>query len=273
MTVEQIAVIIAILSIIGLGTVVKWIVKLIKYIFRKIKNSIPQKQGKIINFPHVSEESQYYKSIYFMVTRNTYKEVVNDIGKYGEYLTYKYLKDFSNSGGRFLFNLYIPKGEGGTTEIDMLMIHEYGLFVIESKNYSGWIFGKEEDKYWTQTLGYKKGETHKEHFYNPIKQNQTHIENLKKLLSINYPIYSIITFSERCTLKDVTTSNTKETCVIKREQICRTVSSIMLNTSPALNPEEIEHIYQKQYPYTQVSDEVKKQHIEAIQNYKSNNTQ
>ena len=40
-------------------------------------------------------------------------------------------------------NCYIPVGQKGTTEIDMIFLHESGLYVIESKNYSGWIFGNE----------------------------------------------------------------------------------------------------------------------------------
>ena len=52
------------------------------------------------------------------------------------------------------------------------MIHEKGIFVIESKNYSGWIFGNERDKKWTQVLA--NGD--KNYFFNPILQNKIHIK-------------------------------------------------------------------------------------------------
>ena len=55
--------------------------------------------------------------------------------------------------------------KGKTTEIDLLMIHEKGIFVFESKNYSGWIFGSEDQLKWTQC--FKSGQ--REHFYNPYK--------------------------------------------------------------------------------------------------------
>ncbi len=54
---------------------------------------------------------------------------------------------------------------GGTTEIDLLLIHPKGLFVFESKNYSGWIFGNEVYQNWTQTLPKgRRGDVHKERF-------------------------------------------------------------------------------------------------------------
>ena len=60
-----------------------------------------------------------------------------DLGRFGKYMTtYRNLRRYEKEGTRFLFNLYIPKGENGTTEIDMLMLSTKGLFVFESKNYS-----------------------------------------------------------------------------------------------------------------------------------------
>ena len=67
------------------------------------------------------------------------------LGEIGEYLIWKELKSFERKGGRFLFNLYIPKANDETTEIDVVLIHPKGFFVIESKNYNGWIFGNERN--------------------------------------------------------------------------------------------------------------------------------
>ena len=77
------------------------------------------------------------------------------LGKYAlakEYLTYRYLRKFEKAGAKFLFNVYIPKENEETTEIDVLMISCKGLFVFESKNYGGWIFGSDNQKYWYQTF-------------------------------------------------------------------------------------------------------------------------
>ena len=84
------------------------------------------------------------------------------------------------------------------------MFHPKGLFVIESKNYSGWIFGNENNKQWTQTLPVGRRRSHKERFYNPIMQNATHIRAIRKYIDDTIPVYSAIAFSNKCTLKNVT---------------------------------------------------------------------
>ena len=96
------------------------------------------------------------------------------IGWNGERLTAKVLKKLNNKGftGVVLRNVYVPmENPDETTEIDVLYITRKGVFVIESKNYSGWIFGSEGDRNWTQTLP----GGNRQRFYNPVKQNATHI--------------------------------------------------------------------------------------------------
>ncbi|MCR4761760.1 MAG: NERD domain-containing protein [Oscillospiraceae bacterium] len=95
------------------------------------------------------------------------------VGQYGEDLTADVLKWSKRFGykGAMLRNVFIPKENGETSEIDLLYITQKGIFVIESKNYSGWIFGNGNDQYWTQSLPNKQ----KKRFYNPMKQNRTHI--------------------------------------------------------------------------------------------------
>jgi hypothetical protein len=71
--------------------------------------------------------------------------------------------------------------EGKTSQIDHVIISNYGIFVIETKNYKGWIIGDEYSEYWTQVI-YKR----KEKLYNPIRQNYGHVQALKNYLS-DYP--------------------------------------------------------------------------------------
>ena len=67
------------------------------------------------------------------------------LGQRGEKLTARELNLVRLFGrnGKVLRNVYIPKEDGETTEIDLLFITAKGIFVLESKNYSGWIFGSE----------------------------------------------------------------------------------------------------------------------------------
>lgn len=79
---------------------------------------------------------------------------------------------------RFIQNLIINNYGNKTSEIDVIMIHTSGIYVIESKNWYGNIKGVEDEENWVCDYGNKKIE-----FYNPIMQNNTHINELKNLLA------------------------------------------------------------------------------------------
>lgn len=212
------------------------------------------------------QDKQYKKSSYYQVTQNPYSSVKYDKGRHGEYLAYKRLQHFEETGGKFLFNVYIPKGNNETTEIDMLLICSKGLFVFESKNYSGWIFGNERNNNWTQTLPIGRGRSHKERFYNPIMQNATHIKHLRRIISGNIPIRSIIVFSDECTLKDITIINS-DVRVVNCYEVASAVAQICSQETDFLTHTEIDDLYSKLYPYTQVDCGVRAQHINNIQKY------
>ena len=192
-----------------------------------------------------------------------YLSVMFDLGKYGEYLTYKCLRSYEKEGAKFLFNCYLPRDNGETTEIDVLMIYKSGLYVFESKNYSGWIFGNEKGKTWTQTLPQGR-RSHKEHFLNPVMQNNLHIKWLRNLLQDEtIPVHSVIVFSERCTLKkvDITSQNV---VVINRDQVYETVLTIDSKATSGLTPGKVTELYEKLYPCSQVSEDVRQAHIDSI---------
>ena len=93
-------------------------------------------------------------------------------------------------------NVTLPT-EKGTTQIDHIIISKYGIFVIETKNMKGWIFGNTHQKTWTQKI-YKY--TNK--FQNPLHQNYKHVKTLESILNIDKnKIFSIITFVGDSTFK------------------------------------------------------------------------
>ena len=47
---------------------------------------------------------------------------------------------------------YLPKENGETTELDVIFLHESGVYVFDLKNYNGRIFGTETQQYWAQSL-------------------------------------------------------------------------------------------------------------------------
>jgi len=201
---------------------------------------------------HGLKKSNYDKSNYKKESGNNYFGVRMDKGKYGEYLSFNKLEKIKGDH-RILTNVYLPKGNGETTEVDLIYIHETGIYVLESKNYSGWIFGDEKSKYWMQTLQNGK----KEKFYNPIFQNNTHIKYLIKLLQIDEKIIkSIIVFSERCTIKkmEVTSEKVK---VINRYELNRTIEKLINNSPKIFEAGKIIELYYELKSYTCVKEEAK----------------
>ena len=75
-------------------------------------------------------------------------------GELGEYGVRRKLRRL-NKNDYIVYNVIYLKNKGSSKQIDHLIVSIYGAFVIETKNYKGWIFGNESSKYWTQTLYYK----------------------------------------------------------------------------------------------------------------------
>lgn len=204
----------------------------------------------------------YKKTDYYKVTHNSYLSTTTDKGLYGEYQLYKALRCYENQGAKFLYNCYLPKKGGGTTEVDLIMICSKGIFVFENKNYSGWIFGTEDSKTWTQTLPNGR-KSRKEHFYNPVMQNENHIRWLKNQVGDWIPVHSLIVFSDRCTLKDITIT-TPEIFVVNKRDIHYALGSIVNGIGTNIPDVTIDNIYNTLYPYTQTTSEQKAQHIQNI---------
>lgn len=181
-------------------------------------------------------------------------------GQFGEYatefaLTNDNIKGYSKS----LHNAYLPN-KGKTTELDVLMIHEKGIFVFESKNYSGWIFGSADQQKWTQAL--RGGE--KNQFYNPIKQNEIHRKALAEFLGVPLDyISSYIIFSNRCELKKVP-DDTPVCKIVRRERLLRKLRSDLDVKTILFTQNEVDAIYTKLQGQANVTAEIKEKHIEEI---------
>lgn len=203
---------------------------------------------------------RFRNSDYQFKSGNSFFKTIFDKGSYGEFLTFSYLEELKIFK-KLLVNIYVPKEDGLTTEIDLIMLSPTGIYVFESKNYSGWIFGNEKSRYWTQTLESKQ----KNKFYNPIWQNKGHITALKKLLELQYDdiFKSYIIFSERCTLKKLEYDSSK-TKLIKRDDLISTLNEDIANSPNILKVDEILNTYTKLKEYSNVDDIIKKKHIENI---------
>lgn len=95
-----------------------------------------------------------------------------------------------------VINGVLLQTDRGTTEIDHIVVSIYGIFVIETKDYYGYIVGEEHAKEWTKEVN---GEI--QTFYNPLRQNYGHVKALEKILNISeYKFIPVVVFTSRAEL-------------------------------------------------------------------------
>ena len=120
--------------------------------------------------------------------RLKYPEEWKDVGSSGERILYKTLiRKFKIPENQILRNVYVPKRNGKTTEIDLIAVSKKGLFVFECKNYGGNIYGDARRQKWIQYMGKKKS-----YFYSPLWQNRNHAKYLGEFLGLDIPIVPIV---------------------------------------------------------------------------------
>ncbi len=160
---------------------------------------------------------------------------------------------------KLLPNVYLTKEDGDTTEIDLIFITEKGVYIIESKNYSGWIFGERKGYYWTQMFN----KNAKYRFLNPIIQNKIHIQVFLKLCDMlqEKHVVSYIVFGRDCELKKVETEfeNGK---VLKIDELIDTISEELKEKPVVFKTEMVDAIYNILKKYSKKG--VKQAHIDSI---------
>jgi len=104
---------------------------------------------------------------------------------------------FTSTSYHLLNNVTLPVDDG-TTQIDHILVTRYGIFVIETKHYTGWLFANPGSRNWTQVIF---GKHYK--FQNPIHQNRKHVKTVEKLLDFIPPehIQSVVVFTGDATFK------------------------------------------------------------------------
>ena len=163
-------------------------------------------------------------------------------------------------------DLYVGHN-GQYSQIDLVVAANVGILVIEVKDYSGWLFGKGNQKQWTQVLAYGK---EKYRFYNPVRQNNGHIMALRKQSRqfAKLPFYSIIVFYGDCELKDVSFIP-ESTFITYSNGFLNTVDNIITNNKPAKFTDKWEVInVLTQAVKNGENNEIQFQHSENIRNIK-----
>ena len=114
-----------------------------------------------------------------------------------------------------VFNdIMVMDSNGITTQIDHAVVSRFGIFVIETKCYSGWIFCNEKSRVWTQTLPYGAS-SEKNSFQNPIKQNWRHIYVLSERLGLpKRYFFNVVVFTGTAEFKTEIPDNVVNECDI-----------------------------------------------------------
>lgn len=172
------------------------------------------------------------------------------------------LLDFGIHPNAIFHDLYLQKGNK-FSQIDLVMATKVGIIVFEVKDYSGWIFGNGFDRKWTQVLAYGRD---RYTFYNPVLQNNSHINNLKRYSCFNdIQFYSIIVFDGDCELRDVDLIPDR-TFVAKPYRVCEIVNNILNNNKLVQYPNKYEIVdILKQAVKNGEDEEIVNKHIDDIE--------
>jgi len=146
------------------------------------------------------------------------------------------------------FHDVIIPSDNGTTQIDHILVSPFGLFIVETKNLKGWIFGSEEKPKWTQVVYGNKYS-----FQNPLRQTHSNQKVLSKYLAVNEShIKTVVCFVGDSAFKTELPSNVlssglgryikqfKDT-VLSIEEVKR-VCGLLVNVKTEVNISKREHI-------------------------------
>ncbi len=201
---------------------------------------------------------KYYKRspYYQQMPDRSFADLKKDKGAYGEYLLCYFLR---KEKGRWLYNLYIP-GREEATELDALFICSRGVFLFESKNFSGRIYGLLSQPDWVQSVKTEKG-IRKLRFFNPMMQNSAHARALKALLPENTPIYPMVVFGRESMLYTPVAKEQPDKLFCLRD-LRKRVSAVKKGV---LGTDRIEGIYNSLLQYTKIDLRDKLSHLRRAQ--------
>ncbi len=176
-------------------------------------------------------------------------------GALGEIQSSISTKKLDSATYKTLHDVYLPT-KYGSTQIDHIVVSKHGIFVIETKYWSGKLYGSEEADYWKQ---YLPGTVNR--LYNPIKQNAGHViavSNITKSLTPLAPI-SIIAVKNAAVLRV-----RSQTAVVK---IAELADEIMRHQSVVLSQHQVEAIVALLQNANITDAAVRKQHAEQVRAY------
>ena len=218
-------------------------------------------------FRRINRESQFSgsavkeeKGFWASVLTPKYSSRAEALGDYGEKRVSSYLEDLP-CDNYWVFNDLLIRDGNYTTQIDHIIISRYGIFVIETKNTHGKVYGSENAEFWKQYLpdfGYKRfGCTQEHQLRNPIWQNAGHIKSLRRLVFGNdIPINGIVVFPY-----ETEVHVTAEQPVLKMVNV---VPYIKKHRDEVLSSEQMSFYRSRLLEIISISESDRKQHLENV---------
>lgn len=218
--------------------------------FRK-KNRESQYSGSAIK-----EKRGFWASLFSGSSKNR----AESLGESGERTVSSYLEDLPFDD-YLVFNDLLIKDGNRTTQIDHIIISRYGVFVLETKNIHGKVYGSENKEFWSQYLpdwGYKRyGSTQAHELRNPLWQNAGHIKSIRRLvLGNDVPVYGIVVFPS-----DTLVRVTAEQPILKMREV---VPYIKQYQDVVLLYEQMDHYKKRLLEVSSRSESDRKYHLENI---------
>lgn len=164
------------------------------------------------------------------------------------------------TGQQYVINdLLFTEDLKNSCQIDHIFINKFGIWVIETKNYAGTIYGNPISREWKQVLA--AGNVINT-FYNPIKQNDTHIYRLSKYLNVKYIFHNIVVFLNHADISNLKIENIYSTSNLHKIK--------NIQTENTLSVEQMEYFYNKLLYLKANNTLSKKEHIQNIRNMQDN---
>ena len=186
--------------------------------------------------------------VYTKITKNNKAQKK---GEKGEKTTTRLLNQLPKNNYMVLNDIFIQNGKY-YSQIDHIVISKSGIFVIETKNYTGLIFGEESDYQWTQMIG----NNYKVKIINPVRQNLNHIRTLSALLP-KTEYHSIIVMG-----KNASPQVHSSVPVINHDML---LSTITRHRKAVLTINEMKQIYDTIIKNNITSEKARKKYIKQLQ--------
>ena len=201
----------------------------------------------------------YFTSSYHAKSGISLFTVIFDKGYYGEFIMFRKVASLLGKES-VLTNVYLESKNTDFTEVDVLAVTNKAVYVLEVKNYGGYIYGSSKDQHWTQVM--HKFSKHK--FYNPLRQNYAHQKAVEQYLNLKSDhLMPIIVFSNRSKLSKITVD--EHTHVYQYKNALKFIKHHEKNADYLFTDAQKEAFIVKLIAQSKMPNSIKEKHIAQVQ--------